>query len=106
MKTAYFKENWSDEKGDPAGGVASGVGFCISWQNGPLGSGRQRKEPNGAFVETVLDAVIQRIEFYQESRFRSDDNDITLGHLRAVQKHLEARTRDREQRGVEGTHEV
>lgn len=46
-------ENWTDNDGNPAGGVVSGNGLCISWQNGPLGRGEERREPNGAFVKAL-----------------------------------------------------
>ena len=49
-----MNEHWVDENGNPAGGITQGVGFTISWQNGPLGTGEERKEPNGAFVENVI----------------------------------------------------
>ena len=104
MKTPYFKENWSDENNNPAGGTASGRGFTISWQNGPLGRDENRKEPNGAFVENILDAVIQRIEFYQASQFACSENELALLHLKIAAKQLDDRTKDRELRKVEGTH--
>jgi hypothetical protein len=67
----YHAEHWFDADGNPAGGVSTGRGFTISWQHGPLGKMGtiDYKEPNGAFVENVLQAVIERIEFYQASRF-------------------------------------
>ena len=37
MKQGFFEEHWVDEKGNPAGGVSTGKGLTISWQNGPLG---------------------------------------------------------------------
>lgn len=106
MKNGHFMEHWSDEKSRPAGGVSSGRGFCISWQNGPLGRGSERKEPNGAFVEDVLDAVIERIEFYQRSEFNCAENALALAHLRDAATHLDNRTKAREARAVEGTHTV
>lgn len=39
MKQGHFKQHCSDDKGRPAGGVSSGRGFTVSWQNGPLGNG-------------------------------------------------------------------
>jgi len=105
MKNSYFQEHWFDATNDnPAGGTSSGRGFTISWQNGPLGRGNERKEPNGAFVEDVLDAVIVRIEFYQHSKFNCDANALALTHLRAAAQALDNRTKEREVRGVEGTH--
>jgi hypothetical protein len=94
-----------DENGNPAGGYTNGVGFTIIWQNGPLAVDGVRREPNGAFVEHVLCAVIGRIEFYQESKFHCIHNAVALGHLKAAAEVLAERTRDRESRGVEGTHE-
>ena len=44
-------ENYFDANGMPEGGAAFGPGFAISWQRGPLGTGVDRKDPNGAFVD-------------------------------------------------------
>ena len=97
-------EHWTDQDGNPAGGTTYGRGFTIGWQNGPLGSGKDRREPNGAFVEDIIRAAIHRIEFYQGSRFVCRSNANALEHLTSALDHLNARTRDREDRGVEGTH--
>lgn len=105
MKQGHFEEHWSDEQGSPAGGVSSGRGFVVSWQNGPLGRGNDRKEPNGAFVEDVIQAVIGRIEFYQASEFNCVENAQALVALRDAAAALDSRTKDREERDVEGTHE-
>lgn len=104
MKNGYFQQHWRDENENPAGGVSTGRGFTISWQNGPLGRDAERKEPNGAFVEDVLDAVIERIEFYQRSKFACVDNVEALIRLREAAEALDRRTKDREKRQVEGTH--
>lgn len=104
MKQGHFEEHWCDADGNPAGGVSSGRGFVCSWQNGPLGRGNDRREPNGCFVEDVIQAVIGRIEFYQQSRFACQDNEDALSFLRATADVLDHRTRDREARQVEGTH--
>lgn len=107
MKQEIFTENWSDQDGNyPAGGVASGRGFAISWQNGPLGRDGERREPNGAFVEDVIEAVVERIHFYQESEFQCETNYQALVCLEKALEHLNARTIDREARQVEGTHQV
>ena len=105
MLQGHFAEHWSDEKGRPAGGTSSGRGFTISWQNGPLGRGGERKEPNGAFVEDVLAAVIGRIEFYQASEFACQENVDALFALKEAAKRLDDRTKDRDSRAVEGTHQ-
>ena len=93
-----------DNGGNPAGGWARGTGFDIKWQAGPLAVDGVRVDPNGAFVEDLIAAVIGRIEFYQDSQFHCLSNAVALGHLRAAAEALAERTRDREDRGVEGTH--
>lgn len=104
MRQGFFSEQWLDN-GNPAGGVTSGRGFTISWQNGPLGRGNARREPNGAFVEDIIDAAADRIRFYQNGKFACSDNAEALQHLEAAIEALQRRTRDREARNVEGTHE-
>ena len=104
MLSEFFSDQWSDENSNPAGGVSCGKGFTISWQNGPLGRGIDRKEPNGAFVETIIAAAKDRIEFYQKSRFNCEENARAILHLEAALDILNNRTKDREKREVEGTH--
>ena len=104
MKDLFFEQHWHDANGNPAGGVTSGKGMCLSWQNGPLGRGETRTEPNGCFVETVIAAVIGRLEFYQESPFACMANADAIAHLKSAADVLDARTREREARLVEGTH--
>ena len=104
MMYGHFAQHWSDEQGNPAGGVSTGRGFTISWQNGPLGRGEERQEPNGAFVEDVIQAVIGRIEFYEASRFACNENKAALAALKDAARYLDSRTRNREARNVEGTH--
>jgi len=97
-------EHWTDDDGNPTGGITEGRGFTISWQNGPLGRGNDRREPNGAFVEGVIQAALDRLMFYQNTRFRCPANERAVGHLRNALRVLHIRTVDRELRGVEGTH--
>lgn len=96
----------TDNNDNPAGGYTCGIGLNIEWQNGPLAVDGVRLEPNGAFVESVIQAAIGRIEFYQGSKFHSIHNAVALGHLKAALEVLQERTRDRESRGVEGTHSI
>jgi hypothetical protein len=106
MRGEVIHNNLSDDQGRPAGGVTYGRGFRIDWQNGPLAVDGVRREPNGAFVEDVIEAVIGRIRFYQESPFHCVENAVALGHLLAAAEVLAERTAGRERRGVEGTHVV
>lgn len=109
MKHGFFDEHWCDAQDNPAGGVTSGKGFVISWQNGPLGRGDTRREPNGAFVEDVIQAVRQRLEFYQTAsggKYACPENQEAIEYLACAEATLDARTRDREARQVEGLHTV
>lgn len=109
MKHGHFEDHRLDANGNPTGGVSSGRGFTISWQNGPLGRGDGRQEPNGAFVEDVIQAVIGRICFYQsagDGKFSCIENEMALKGLRDAAEWLDKRTREREARAVEGTHQT
>lgn len=100
-------ENMTDENGNPTGGTVRGTGLYIDWQNGPLGRGDDRKAPNGAFVETVLLAVKQRIDFYQTAnggKFACRENALAITKIEEALHWLDSRTQAREARQVEGTH--
>lgn len=108
MRQGFKAENLTDMAGLPAGGVVLGTGIQITWQSGPLGRGADREEANGAFVEDVIAAALQRIQHYQEAadgRFRCRENAIAITKLEEALLWLDKRTRDREARGVEGTHD-
>jgi hypothetical protein len=92
------------KEGKPHGGTVKARGLDISWQKGPLGRGTERKDPNGAFVETVIAAALQRIEFYQASGFACSENASAIQNLKSALSVLDFRTRQREGAGVEGTH--
>lgn len=105
MLGKYEAKNEVDENGNPTGGSIRGIGLTIDWQNGPLGRGEDRKEPNGAFVETVIDAARQRIEAYQASKFKCRENALAITKLEEALHWLNARTNRREAQNVEGTHQ-
>ena len=107
MLEKYEFTNNIDENGNPSGGEVRGTGLSIDWQNGPLGRGEERKDPNGAFVETVIDAAKQRIEFYQnasDGKFSCEENAFAIAFLQKALASLNNRTLKREAEGVEGTH--
>ena len=123
MTNQIKSEHWNDANGNPAGGATFGNGFAISWQNGPLGRhaevcvppnaagyggrcapGCTRHDPNGAFVEDIVHAAIHRLEFYQGGKFKCEENQYALFHLKKALALLNQRTADRETRKVEGTH--
>jgi hypothetical protein len=98
--------HYTDDNGHPTGGFAIAKGLSITWQDGSLGRGDDRVEPNGTFVESVIFAALDRILYYQSTKFHSLENAIAAGHLRAALEVLTERTREREDRNVEGTHQI
>ncbi len=107
MLQSFQAENSADPNGNPAGGYVKATGLSINWQDGPLGRDGERQEPNGSFVETVIAAAKQRIEYYNEAaggKFRCRENSIAVTKLDEALLWLDKRTRDREARQVEGTH--
>jgi hypothetical protein len=93
-----------DADGNPAGGCSAGTGILLRWQNGPLGRGDERLEPNGALVEGVIRAALGRIQFYQSTKFACRENALAITKLEEALHWLNHRTADREARLVEGTH--
>ena len=112
-------QEWSntnnlDDNGNPAGGhfeVLTKQGQELMrgvWQDGPLGRGENRMEPNGVFVETMLQITRNRIEFYQaaqDGKFACPENAEAIACIDKAQKAMSSRTARREAAGVEGTHE-
>jgi len=99
--------NEVDEAGNPTGGEVKGVGLHISWQDGPLG--RPAVPPNGAFVDDVLEAARQRLDFYQKAsggRFACRENAIAITKIEEAMHWLYARRMERERRGVQGLHKA
>ena len=110
-----------DENGRPAGGethIATPRGYenplaykanrvHIFWQNGPLREQGtdQPAEKNGAFVEDLLIAAIDRIDFYQEGEFACRENALIKTKIQEALHWCYERTDDRLRRGVEGTHQ-
>ena len=110
MLQKFSSSNLTDMYDLPAGGMVDGLGLSIQWQNGPRGIDDYGElgPPNGAFVETVIAAAKQRIEWYQEvseGKFACDENRQSIIYLNKVLGLLDQRTKDRQQRGVEGTHQ-
>lgn len=104
MQGTFIAGYDNDEQGRPAGGVTTGVGLRIDWQNGPLSVDGERKEPNGAFVETVIAAALHRIQYYQSTQFNCRENALAITKLEEALHWLDARTRRRTDAGVEGSH--
>lgn len=101
----------SDKNDNPAGGTSTGIGIMVKWQNGPLGKigSPDRKEPNGAFVETVIAVAKNRLEYYQKEnrgKFYCGENAVAIEYLTKAMLVLQGRTQRRQMAGVEGTHDL
>ena len=98
--TPFIARNATNENGRPAGGFVKGVGIEITFQDGPLGD---EDYPSGAFVEHVLEAALQRVQFYQDvegGRYKCLENEEIITHLElAIAECVKRQNR----RGVEGT---
>ncbi len=93
--------------GNPMGGSVESVGLSINWQDGPRREALagDLAEPNGAFVEDVIIAAKQRLEFFQEAgnkKFACRENALAITKLDEALHWLNHRTEDRRERGVEG----
>lgn len=61
---------------------------------------------NGITNEVLLVIVADRLRGFQSGKYACDQNDHALNNVENALCWLEQRTRERERRGVEGTHEV
>lgn len=114
--------NALDDNENPTGGhVILGVEtptgeipvLSIEWQNGPRGTGETNPDgspvlaaPNGAFVEDVLWAALQRLEFFNQSKYRDRANSLAITKIEEALQALKNRQLERSYRNVEGKHEV
>lgn len=106
MSGEWVAENYSDDDGNPAGGYVRGVGIDIQWQDGPLlRDGEPKRIPNGAFVEHVILAVLNRLYYYQSTQFKCRENALAITKLEEASHWLNSRTARRVLQGIEGTHE-
>lgn len=88
---------------NPTGGETTlPDGTVINWQNGVVEGGKQ----NGAFVEDVITATIERLEYFNDSKFRCRENSLAITKLEEALMWLRYRTSNREAQGVEGTYET
>ena len=103
MRQGIYGNHAVDAQGRPAGGASSTIGTCINWRSVPLGYGDDRKPVNGAFVEDIIDIVIDRIQFYETAgggRFSRPENKEAIDYLQKANAALDRRT---ERRGAAGT---
>lgn len=97
---------------NPSGGsvqlaLGDKIALLVNWQDGPRGNvDGELDPPNGAFVEDVLWAALQRLEFFNQSRYRCRENSIAISNIEKALFILKDRQLSRSDRGVEGKHEV
>lgn len=73
----------------------------IRFQNGPI----KEAGVNGVTHEALLAIVIDRLTSFQAGAFASEYNERALHHCRLALNEMQARTKERMNRGVEGTHQ-
>jgi hypothetical protein len=98
--TRITATNWTDAKGLPAGGMVVGQGISISFQDGPV----KVNGENGAQVEDVLHAALQRLEWLNSGAFRCRENSLAITEIESALHWLRDRTERRVREGTEGTH--
>lgn len=105
--------NVVDKDGNPTGGTVNmRMGernpLRVQWQDGPRGKDAEGNlgPSNGAFVEDVIWAALQRLEFFQTSKYAHPANAEAVSHLHQALEMLNTRRVERADRGVEGQHEV
>lgn len=74
----------------------------LHFQNGPV----LEAGVNGIHNEDLLNIIIHRLDFFQQSRFDCLENQMAIERLTEALMWLRKRTADRELRQVEGTHQV
>jgi hypothetical protein len=70
----------------------------VNFQKGPV----QESGANGCFMEDLLAIVIDRLECFQAGPFPSKHNAKALEYVQKAMDQLNARTKDRTKRGVQG----
>lgn len=74
----------------------------IHFQEGPI----KECGVNGVCNEDLINMVLCRLQHFQESEFKCDENANAIIYLKSALYELRQRTNKREERGVEGTHIV
>ena len=85
---------------ETTGGV-NPIRTSINFQNGPI----LEAGINGISGEALLAIVEDRLKCFQSGQYACRENALALTHLQEAMHWLHHRTRERMQRGVEGTHQ-
>lgn len=102
MRQPTVIRNFLDEEQRPAGGTVESQGVMIDWQDGPVQDG----EPNGAFVEDIIEIAQRRLEFYQSGKYACTENATAIGALEHARHALAERIEKRQAAGTFNTYEV
>jgi hypothetical protein len=85
------------ERGTEGGAINP---FDVKFQNGPISNYR---DVNGCSNESLLAIVEDRLKGFQSGPYACRENALALTHIQDALHWLQHRTRERIQRGVEGT---
>lgn len=85
---------------NPSATPQDGAGLVILFQNGAI----NEAGVNGVTQEVLLAIVADRLRSFQAGPYACAENGAALEHVLAAQRFLQARTRERMARQVEGTH--
>ena len=87
------------QSGEASASVPAGEFGHAFFQNGPI----KEKGINGCQQEDLLAIIIDRLRLFQKGALSCRENAIALTKCEEALLWLQSRTRDRTQRGVEGT---
>ncbi len=110
-------DNRSLEDGTPDGGSAVCFVPCgtnklevlrLNWQQGALvdAATKQERPQNGIFLATLVRVVVDRLEYYQSTKFACSENATALDYFRKGLELLEKRADRRSKEGTLGTHDA
>jgi len=89
---SFMSEHYITEDKEPVGGYADGIGFTINWQRGLLKFDENKQPlPNGAFVFEIVAAAMDRLQFFQQTKHKSEDNKKAIKYLANALTHLSTR---------------
>lgn len=74
----------------------------IKFQNGPI----KEAGINGIHNEDLIAIVMDRLNFFQKGIYACEENSMAIIKLQESLMWLRKRTQDRDDRGVEGTHNI
>jgi len=86
---------------DPLPTLPGKVSVELKFQHGPI----NEVGVNGITNEVCAAIIIDRLEYFQTTKYACGENERALAHFREGLLELESRTKRRTEQGVEGTHQ-